>query len=154
MNLPLLAGLAFALFGIYLLFHSIANYRHAKASQGWPSVVGRLVEVQLWKKRLIEGEMKDAEHVKVAFSYQVNGRDYTGRLPTFYTLVYPETVEFAERYPVGSEVQVYYNPVNPADAVLVPGLKKDKPYSELILAVICLGVGIAVAVLGWLGVIG
>ncbi len=89
------------------------------------------------------------------YVYEVHGKPYTGTAPTFYTLVYPETVNFATRFPKNSEVSVHYDTGNPADSVLIPGPKQgNKRYSDIILAGVGLVVAVSIAVFGALGVIG
>ncbi|SNY43129.1 Protein of unknown function [Arsukibacterium tuosuense] len=154
MNLPLMAGVAFLLFGIYLLKHAISRYKKAKMSRHWPVVDGRLTEVKLWGPRLVDGKTTDAEKLNVAYSYVVDGTAHSGRRASFYTMVYPETLDFARRHAVGSDIAVYYNPRNPADAVIITGLKKDKPYSDVILGVLAVVIGAVIAVLAWFNVIG
>ncbi|MBL1458310.1 MAG: DUF3592 domain-containing protein [Methylophaga sp.] len=154
MNIALLAGLALTLLGIYLLKHSLSSYQKALASQRWPSVNGQLTDVLLWGSRNIGGEIKDVEKLNVEYNYQINGQNYTGTLPTFYTLMYPETLEFANQHPVNSDIKIYYNPKNPSESVLIPGPRKDKPYSDLILGFLGVIIGAAIAVLSWMGIIG
>lgn len=154
MNIPLLAGSAFAIFGIFLLVRAVGDYKKAQVSLAWPETRGRLTDVRLWGKRNIDGEMRDTEKLIVEYEYQVTGLRHRGRTAAFYTLVYPETVEFAESHPANSDVQVYYNPEKPGECVLIPGRKKDKPYSELILATLATMAGVVVAILGGSGVIG
>jgi hypothetical protein len=68
--------------------------------------------------------------------------------------MYPETLEFADQYPVNSDIKIYYNPKNPSESVLIPGPRKDKPYSDLILGLLGVIIGVAIAVLSWRGIIG
>ena len=143
-----LIALGFLLFCIYMLRHALKNHRSAKASNDWPSVTGALTELQLWGKRRINGEMVDSENLIVQYQYEVNGKKFVGRRVAFYTLHYPETVDFAKRYPQGSRVSVFYNPQNPAESVIVPGLHPQKPNSEIWLA----GVGVVVLVVTVIGV--
>ena len=49
---------------------------------------------------------------------------------------------------------VYCNPKAPGESVLMPGPRKDKPYSDCILGVLGVVAGVVIAVLGFLGVIG
>ena len=154
MNIALLAGMALTLFGIYLLKHSLSSYQKALASQRWPSVNGQLTDVLLWGSRNTGGEIKEVEKLNVEYNYQINGQNYTGTLPTFYTLMYPETLEFANQHPVNSDIKIYYNPKNPSESVLIPGPRKDKPYSDLILGFLGVIIGAAIAVLSWMGIIG
>lgn len=143
-----LVALGFLLFCIYMLRHALINHRSAKASNDWPSVTGALTELQLWGKRRINGEMVDSENLSVQYQYELNGKKFAGRRVAFYTLHYPETVDFAKCYPQGSRVSVFYNPQNPAESVIVPGLHPQKPNSEIWLA----GVGVVVLVVTVIGV--
>lgn len=143
-----LVALVFLLFCIYMLRHALINHRSAKASNDWPSVTGALTELQLWGKRRINGEMVDSENVSVQYQYEVNGNKFAARRVAFYTLHYPETVDLAKRYPEGSRVSIFYNPKNPAESVIVPGLHPQKPNSEIWLA----GVGVVILVATVIGV--
>lgn len=154
MNLAFMAGLIFAVFGIYMSRHALANYRRALASRHWPRVSGRITEIFLWGKRRVDGELIDAEKLNVKYEFELKGRQYTGTVPSFFTMVYPETLAFAQKHPCGSPVHVYYNPENPGESVLIPGPKSDKPYSELILGFFCILVGVVLAALGLMGVVG
>jgi hypothetical protein len=138
MNIPLLAGSLFAIFGIYLLGRALSDYKKAVASL----------------ERNIDGEMQDTEKLIVAYEYEFKGSQHSGSSAAFYTLVYPETVEFARSHSVNGEVTVYCNPKAPGESVLMPGPRKDKPYSDCILGVLGVVAGVVIAVLGFLGVIG
>jgi hypothetical protein len=154
MNIPLMAGSGFAVFCIYMLQHSIRSYKKAIESQDWPSVTGTLVLVKLWGTRNINGIMTDSERLDMQYEYKVNGVRYTGETVAFYTLMYPETLNYAKSHPCKSDISVYYNPINPNDSVLIPGLRKDKPYSDLIIATLGVMVGVSVAFSGWMGWLG
>ena len=135
-----LVAVGFLLFCIYMLRHALINHRNAKASNDWVSVTGKLTELQLWGKRRINGEMVDSENLSIKYQYEANGKTFTGSRSAFYTLHYPETVDFAKLHPQGSIVSVFYNPKNPAESVIIPGLHPQKPNSEIWLA----GVGVVV----------
>ena len=152
--LPVLGGVGFALFSVYVFRRALRNYRKALESKRWPSVRGKLVDVRLRGKRNIGGQMKDADHLNVKYEYKVQEAVHTGTSVTFYTLHYPETTDFAGNHPPNSEITVYYNPRDAAESVLVPGPHKSKPYSELILGALGFISGATGAVLGWMGVIG
>jgi hypothetical protein len=154
MNIPLLAGSLLAIFGIFLLYRALSDYKKSVASLEWPGVEGRLTDLRLWGKRNIDGEMQDAEKLIVGYEYEFKGGQYKGSSATFYTLVYPETVKFARSHSANSDVVVYCNPKAPDESVLVPGPRKDKPYSDCILGGLGVAAGLVVAVLGYLGVIG
>lgn len=114
-----------------------------------------MTKVELWGRRTIDGEPRPVEKLSVEYEYAIDGSRYSGTQAAFYTLVYPETVSFAEAHPERSEVPVYYNPDDPAESVLVTGSKGDnKRYSEVILASVGLIVSVAIATFGMLGILG
>ena len=65
-----------------------------------------------------------------------------------------EVDERSEKYIKGKTIIVFYNPKNPSESVLIPGPRKDKPYSDLILGFLGVIIGAAIAVLSWMGIIG
>lgn len=140
-----LVSLGLFLFCIYMLRYALRNYARAKASNNWASITGEIVRIELWGKRKIDGKMVDSEHVRVVYKYCVNDETFSGNKAAFYTLHYPETLEFVKRYPQGSIVPVFYNPKAPEESVILPGLHPQKPNSEIWLAGI--GVVISLAVL-------
>jgi len=155
MNLPFIVGSIFTVFSLWILKHAITNFRTARQSESWPSVTGRLVTVELWGTRNVDGVMKPVERLSIQYDYQVDGHIHTGKNVAFYTLVYPETVQFAENHPENSDVRVYYSPETPSNSVFIPGVKGDnKRYSEIILASMALTVGIAITTTGAYGWIG
>ena len=154
MNTSLIAGLGFAILGAYFLRHALHGYRKALASHNWPSARGELVEVRLWGTRRVNGEMRAAKNLSVQYEYEVNEKSHSGTALAFYTLVYPATYDFAQTHPEKSSVDVVYNPQDPSESVLIPGLNKEKPYSDLILAGLGIIVGIAIAILACTGTIG
>jgi hypothetical protein len=93
-------------------------------SQAYSSVKGEVLSgtVTQWTGS------KGTVHYRPSFSYryQVNGQTYQGRRyrydghPSFYKEA--EANQVVAAHPNGSEIDVYYNPSNPADAVLSTGL--------------------------------
>jgi hypothetical protein len=78
MNIPLLAGSLFAIFGIYLLGRALSDYQKAVASLECPGVEGLLTGLRLWGKRNIDGEMQDAEKLIVGYEYKFKGGQVSG----------------------------------------------------------------------------
>ena len=145
MNTVAIVGTLCAIFCLWMLRYAMRNLRKADMSDEWPSVPGRMIKVRLWGDRNVDGDMKPVEKLSVEFEYKVDGNRYSGTDISFYTLVYPETVEFAERHPEGSEVPVFYKPGDPTQSVLVTGSKGgNKRYSEIILAFLGLLVSVAI----------
>lgn len=155
MNLSAIGGIIFGVFCLWLLRHAILNLRKADTSSGWPKVSGKMIKVELWGNRNIDGESKPVEKLNVEYEYEVDGKHFSGTNVAFYTLVYPETVEFANNHPEGSQVSVFYQPEDPSKSVLLQGAKGgNKRYSEVIMAIIGLIVSIGITLGGILGLIG
>lgn len=149
MNLQTIGGLVLAVFGAHMLRHALRNHRKALASVAWPAVEGTVTKVELWGRRNVGGEMKEVEHLSVAYEYRVDGREYSGTRVAFHRLHFPETTDFASGHPVGSRVEVFHNPEEPGEAVLVVGPRGgNKRFGEIILAGLALGVGLAVMGMG------
>ena len=99
--------------------------------------------------------MQEVEKLAIEYVFEVDGETYKGATATFYTLMYPETVDFANNHPLNSEVSVYYETNDPANSVLIPGPRPgNKRYSDIILASIGLIASVSVAFFGALGKIG
>lgn len=143
-----LVAVGFLLFCIYMLRHALINHSNARASTSWTTTTGKLTELHLWGKRRVDGEMVGCENLSVKYQYTVNGKTFTGSRAAFYTLHYPETIDFAKRYPQGSTIPVLYNPQHPGESVIVPGLHPLKPNSEIWLA----GVGVVIMVVTVIGI--
>ena len=155
MNIAFLAGLGFLTFSLYMLNHALRNNKKALASRGWPSTEGHLREVTLWGSRNIGGQMKEVERLKVMYEYEIQGKLFAGNTVAFYTLVYPETLEFAKHHPQHTHTKVYYNPAQPDESVLITGPKPgNKRYSEIILSGVGIIASAAIMVFGWFGVLG
>ena len=130
----------FLLTAVVSLVFAGLRLRVAKASPYWPSVKGRLTKVEMWGTRNVDGEMVQADRLRVAYEYSVDGRVLIGTELAHYTLMFPETLDFAKRHSENSGVEVFYKPKDPLTAVLIRGPRKDKPLSEIIIsALACVG---------------
>jgi hypothetical protein len=115
----LIAAPAAVLAGLSTRFGRRAR-RHAEGVAGWAQTVGTVLSTTIQIRRL--GQTR-AEIPMVIYSYEVDGRPYqshrvragddTGRLP-----VVTSASTTLDRYPVGSNVTVYYDPHDPANAAL------------------------------------
>ena len=89
--------------------------RLSKASASWPSAPGVVTA---------SGRKKVAWRIQpsVTYRYEVAGRSFDSSRVTFAELIpVAETEPVLFRYPPGRAVNVYYNPANPAQAILEPG---------------------------------
>lgn len=94
------------------------------ASLGWSTTEGTITShrFQGAKFKEYDGDFHEEIYVFIHYEYAVDGLVYSARSINaisrpFY--LYPEI--FADRYPIGKEVIVYYNSKDPSEAVLEPG---------------------------------
>ena len=94
----------------------------AKASEQWPQTQGEILKSELEESQSEDGTMYGAH---VAYRYAQDGGEFESSRVWFggdySTSDRSEMFEVVRKYPVGSVVQVYYSPDNPAESVLMPG---------------------------------
>jgi hypothetical protein len=118
-----------------------------KASYHWPATSGTIVH----SERVYEpGRETSHYHADVTFSYKVNGASYLSHQISLWSADLSDYGEenktFVQNHPQGSAVDVYYDPGNPANAVLVPGAHER-------LSQLLMGAGALFIILGILGII-
>jgi hypothetical protein len=106
------------------------------SSGSWPSTTGRIVNLNLsspwWDEESI------GYHLRAEYTYTVESETYRSYRVSFGHRTYFSKKHASDQFPLGKEVEVYYNPENPANAVLEPGMKNlfmDWALIFLILAV-------------------
>jgi hypothetical protein len=119
--LPLVASLA-VLAGLGVHFGRRARRAATvqRAAAAWAQTAGTVLSTTIQVRRV--GQSRSETPV-VIYAYQVDGRPYqsyrvragdeTGRIR-----VIGDASRMLERYPVGSNVTVYYDPADPANAAL------------------------------------
>jgi hypothetical protein len=117
-----LIGLALLLWGGWLCYHGVV-------SGGWPTVPGQVTQAAVHHARGSSDPSRvgtTTDSADIAYSYAVDGQSYVGSrisFAYFYSSnVGSETADYLLRYPVRKQVAVHYDPGNPAEAVLEPGV--------------------------------
>jgi hypothetical protein len=111
--------------GIIWLVVTIQNMQAARDSGDWLSTTGVIEEtwVEREERTDADGETEDYFKPYVRYSYTVNGSVYSSQRIDFGSQRSHNTSSGAEKfltkYPVGAEVDVYYDPAAPREAVLV-----------------------------------
>ncbi|HKZ43467.1 MAG TPA: DUF3592 domain-containing protein [Anaerolineales bacterium] len=134
--------------GLYLVISNIKSRQKAEASQNWPSVPGTITTAEV--KKSISHDDDNNETINyypyVEFTYQVAGQQFSAKRLSFGAQVAQRSPAPAQstlqKYPVGGQVAVYYDPQNPSDAVLerqVGGFK-----TGMIIGVICLVISLCI----------
>jgi hypothetical protein len=125
-NAPFVAALTG--FALLTLLFAVGLTAAVVQAYRWPTVRGRIVSsgAETFRQRpTAAGEGYRRHHkAAVVYTYEVNGRQYTGDRVTLFLKVSATTSgparRTASRYPVGSEVNVRYNPKKPSEACLRP----------------------------------
>jgi hypothetical protein len=134
-------------FGVALLFgwfgvKIFLSYQHIKQkladSQFWQEGEASVIASEV--ERIVRRD-EDSHTVtfqpRVTYTYAVEGQDYQGDQIGFGKFEFSAARKakgIVENYPVGENVQVFYNPLDPQDAVLERTI--FRPYSYLISALI------------------
>ncbi len=112
---------AFILGGLIALGVGGSHFVWSVRSASWPTVEGVVLTSKL---EMHEGNKGATYSARITYDYQVKGRHYDGRRLAFGALAsstgYAQGI--LDRYPVGGKVRVYYDPRDPGEAVLEPGL--------------------------------
>lgn len=131
------------------------NYRDGEATKAWPSTSGEILSAQVDQdvrtERQDNGTIRERRTYRplVTYSYTIQGVEYTGnriraddsggdRDKAFDTI---------NSYPVGSIVDVFYDPADPGSAVLRQG-------ADTVAVWLFGGIGGLFVVLGLVGVVG
>jgi hypothetical protein len=107
-------------FGIFMYRRSQQGKVAKDAAQSWPGVMGTVLSSSVQSRRT--GNSISTYPV-VVYQYQVNGQTYQGQTikageQFFNVRIIGEAQATADRYPVGAQVMVYYNPANPQESAL------------------------------------
>lgn len=118
---PIILGLVAIMVGFGVFYWKVDDFKQAYASSSWPTVQGRIIHSEMVRIRRPGETVSDAD---ITYSYMVNGRQYSGYLVSIpeYQGDARSMSKIVKRYPEGNTVTVYYDPDNPANAVLEPGL--------------------------------
>lgn len=128
-------SLAALLGGLWLMFKPL---RIGFASRDWPDAAGTVIE----SGAVSSGTNDSGERifcVRVVYRYRVAGREYQGdRVSTLPAAFGEERIrQMVESYPLGSEVSVFYDPAEPATAVLEPGISGGMQACLIVYIAVC-----------------
>ncbi|MGD8558943.1 MAG: DUF3592 domain-containing protein [Gammaproteobacteria bacterium] len=133
LGLFVLAGLLATLWGWWII-------RNARKTQHWPAVEGVIEESGVDQQELLP---------RIRYRYTVEQQTYN-QLMKFSGDITPTqefAAHYAEKFPVGRQVQVYYKPGQPDIATLEPGAGKGD-WLVLAIGLAMLGFGILFLLMG------
>ena len=145
-----LVASGFLLVGVISAALLLAKIRRALASQRWPTVSGEL-ESDALRRAVYHGTDSDGTSdqasallVDFHYRYTVQGKEHHGHRVTFSDGINKTTgalKKLQQRFRNKPMIRVYYNPADPADSVLIPGLSIYN-FTPLITSGLFLAVGI------------
>ena len=106
--------------GIFLYRRSQQGKAAKAAAQSWPGTLGTVLMSSVQSKH--SGKSTSIYPV-VVYQYVVNGKSYQSQTikageQFFNVRVMGQAQETVNRYPIGAQVMVYYNPANPQESAL------------------------------------
>ena len=105
--------------GMIFSFFGMRGLTRAQASTGWPSASGKVI------KSSVERE-ESSYQAEILYEFTVSGTTYNGNRVAYgdYGSNRPTHARrIVNRYPKGKKVTVYYQPDDPGECLLEPGLK-------------------------------
>jgi hypothetical protein len=118
-------GLAMIVIGVALIGWGAIDIARYFSSASWPSVEGRIVSQQY---RLLPPHPRHSwreAQLKLVYEYNVAGETHRSERYSLWQQTYSGEARamraFANEHPADAPIRVYYNPKNPAEAVLLPG---------------------------------
>lgn len=103
---------------------NLRTRRKAEGARAWPQAKGRITASDLIHKVETDADNRaqDIFYIRPTYAYEVDGRALTGDRISFGVSSRFESREaaeaLAERYPVGRDVAVLYNPRKPQESAL------------------------------------
>ncbi|HTD23698.1 MAG TPA: DUF3592 domain-containing protein [Terriglobales bacterium] len=110
-----------SLAGLGLIFMAAFDLRKANRAKTWPTAQGKVLSSGLAAVNDSDGTTYKAA---ILYEYSVNSVDHRSdvwRVRAGSSSFTKAATEAVKRYPAGATVTVYFNPENPADAMLEPG---------------------------------
>ncbi len=116
-------SVGFGFGGIVSFLYFIHFFPEAIASTRWPTVEGEIIKSEVGDRNI---KRDPAIFPVVVYSYHVNEQDYqAGRIKVGTQVISSTSDSWVQgtldKYPLGKEVTVHYNPKSPKKAVLEPG---------------------------------
>ena len=148
LSLILIAGIVVVLFGLF-----ISDLPAMVVSGGWPITEGRVIINRLVGRSIKEydGDYYTEPQVYIRYQYVVDGISYSSsRLNAITPPFFLYSTDFADQYPLGKDLIVFYKPGNPAVAVLEPGFVFDLGAFD-IFSTLMIGSGIYILFRFWKG---
>ncbi len=138
----------------WLLIPAVREFRQALGSKRWPSVSGKILSANVIYCPPVNTDMDSGirhgtYRPVLEYAYEVNGKSYRANHRVFGD----EAVAYGSSgraeaiigdYPPDKTVEVYYDPTDPENAVLIPG-QIGMVLNALVAGGVCLAIGLLLA---------
>lgn len=126
----LIISIVSSLIGLGIFSVSMYYSLKAKASANWHTIEGVVLNSEVVKEKSGSGsESSVLYRADVCYTYEILNEKFVSSkisfMPKFSTTSSSSAYKKTINYPSGSKVCVYYNPTNPEEAVLEPGVKTE-----------------------------
>jgi hypothetical protein len=136
--------------GLASLAFGALDALEARRMAAWPSIPGRVVTSESVTTQFRGRALRYAPAARIVYEYTLGDTVFTSERVGVQTLAVESGSEEGQRrlrdYPVGAAVTVYYDPANPAVAVL----ERETPRDGLVAGLWLISLGLVVAVARWL----
>jgi len=138
--------------GMLLLGTVMFKLPRAIVSSNWPTTEGEIVS-----SYVEVGDHGDSWSAwpRVSYTYLVDGKKYTSNnieVEDFGRATDSYAQKVIQRYPEGARVKVFYEPDDPAVAVLEPGFPRSSGFVFIFLLVVIMGIGVISLCIGLYGI--
>jgi hypothetical protein len=116
-------AVGFIVYGVYAL-------RRDQPSLHWPTVRGTMLQVDVSYNHSRHGRDVSG-NLQVTYSYIVDGTRHLSDQIALWGEGVDDAGDFANEHPRNSSVEVYYDPQDPANSVLVPGADEMTNYMQI-----------------------
>ena len=139
-------GLLFFAVGVVFAYFGYSSYQLGTQSKDWPVAKGSVIQSEIRESRRTTGSGTNKRTVtelrpEVKYTYNLDGQSYESSRITFGAINKLDAGKTVARYPKGKQIDVFYNPQKPDQAVLEPG---TDPTGSLVF----IGIGVILAFVG------
>lgn len=138
------------LVGLVLIYFGLRDILQAQTSTRWLPAPGIIVSSDLGVED--DGEGNTLYRADIQYTYELNGHEFQGDRVFFGAMSTSERRQVFDlllKYPKGTAVSVYYDPADPSQSVLEPGIHGANWFLPILGAVFGV-VGLAFIVIGFL----
>lgn len=116
-----IGGIVASLLTLLVLWACLKTASRMQASASWPKTIGQITASELRDNSI---GPKEKFKARVSYSYQAAGGSYSSERIRFADAsgsARSTQQAVVDKYPPGAQVDVYYDPADPVQAVLEPG---------------------------------